>query len=43
MTDKARMKKRGINVMAVKEDVNELFDALYEKIDVILEEYEKAK
>lgn len=29
--------------MAVKEDVNELFDALYEKIDVILEEYEKAK
>ena len=43
MTDKARMKKRGINVMAVKEDVNDLFDALYEKIDVILEEYEKAK
>ena len=43
MTDKARLKKKGINVMAVKEDVNNLFDALYEKIDVILDEYEKAK
>jgi hypothetical protein len=43
MTDKARMKKRGINVIAVKEDVNNLFDALYEKIDIILNEYEKAK
>lgn len=43
MTDKARLKKRGINVVAVKEDVNNLFDALYEKIDIILNEYEKAK
>lgn len=43
MTDKARRKKRGINVIAVRNDVINLFDTLYEKIDVILEEYKKAK
>lgn len=43
MSEKARLKKRGINVIAVRDDVINLFDTLYEKIDVILEEYEKAK
>ena len=43
MTEKSRLKKRGINVIAVRDDVINLFDTLYEKIDVILEEYEKAK
>jgi ribosomal protein S15P/S13E len=43
MTEKSRLKKRGINVIAVRNDVINLFDTLYEKIDVILEEYEKAK
>lgn len=43
MTEKSRLKKRGINVIAVRNDVINLFDTLYEKIDLILKEYEKAK
>lgn len=38
MSPKSRLKKAGVNTLAVKEDVTELYDALYEKIDVIIKE-----
>lgn len=35
---KSLKKKAGINLLAMKDDVIDLFDSLYEKIDIILEE-----
>lgn len=35
---KSLQKKAGINLLAMKDDVIDLFDSLYEKIDIILEE-----
>lgn len=38
ISPKSRKRKAGVNLLAVKDDVIELYDALYDKLDVILEE-----
>lgn len=38
MSPKSRRKKAGVNTLAVKDDVIELYDALYDKLDIIIAE-----